>query len=198
MSTILGLCEKCGDQLRPDSSFCTSCGCQIGKEKPEATTESTQQPAGAIHNAFNQAGQAVQGAYNNITNSGQTQQNTPPGQGPTPPQHQNTANGPQQFNSTQTFPGTQGVTHNYGAHVEQKSRLLCGLLAIFLGFGIHNFILGHTNRAILQLVLSIVGVVFTLGLLTTGIWIWCLIEGIFILTQKPGYDKDAQGIPLKE
>ena len=69
-----------------------------------------------------------------------------------------------------------------------KSKTAAGLLGIFLGaFGVHNFYLGYTGKAIAQIALSIC---FGAGA------IWGLIEGIMILTGK--INKDANGVPLKE
>ena len=82
-----------------------------------------------------------------------------------------------------------------------KSKLVAGLLAIFLGgLGIHNFYLGYTSKAVTQLVLSLIGIllscVFVGIFLTMGIWIWGLVEGIMILSGK--INTDAQGNPLSE
>lgn len=67
--------------------------------------------------------------------------------------------------------------------------MTAGLLGIFLGsIGIHNFYLGFTNRAILQIVLTIV----TCG----AAGLWGFIEGILILTGS--INKDANGVPLGE
>ena len=68
----------------------------------------------------------------------------------------------------------------------QKSKLAAGLLAILLGLGIHNFYLGFNGKAVAQLLLSFCGVGY----------IWCLIEGIMILTGS--INTDAQGLPLKD
>ena len=55
-----------------------------------------------------------------------------------------------------------------------KSRLVAGLLGIFLGgLGIHNFYLGYTRRGVAQILLS----VFTAGLGS----LWGFIEGVLIL-----------------
>ena len=71
---------------------------------------------------------------------------------------------------------------------EQKSKMTAGLLGIFLGgFGVHNFYLGYTGKAIGQIALTCC---FGLGA------IWGLIEGILILTGS--INKDAKGIPLKD
>ncbi|MBR1931976.1 MAG: TM2 domain-containing protein [Lachnospiraceae bacterium] len=87
------------------------------------------------------------------------------------------------------------------ANGEAKSKIAAGLLGIFLGgFGIHNFYLGYTSKAITQLVLTIVGIVLScivVGVfLVMGVSIWGLVEGIMILTGK--INTDANGIPLTE
>ena len=82
-----------------------------------------------------------------------------------------------------------------------KSKLVAGLLGIFLGcFGVHNFYLGYTGKAVIQLILTIAGIVLScifVGIfLVLGAWIWSLIEGILILTGS--INKDAQGNPLAD
>ena len=74
-----------------------------------------------------------------------------------------------------------------------KSKIGAGLLGIFLGgFGVHNFYLGYTGKAIAQLLLSLLscgGLSFVSG-------IWGLVEGIMILTGS--IETDAQGKKLKD
>ena len=78
--------------------------------------------------------------------------------------------------------------NNTPAGAEKKSKMVAGLLGIFLGgLGIHNFYLGYTGKAIAQIVLSLC---FGIGA------IWGFIEGILILCGK--IDKDAKGVPLAE
>lgn len=94
-----------------------------------------------------------------------------------------------------------GVAVTSAVPGEAKSKLAAGLLGIFLGaFGVHNFYLGYTSKAVTQLVLTIVGIVLSCivigAFLAAGIQIWGLIEGIMILAGK--IDKDAKGIPLKD
>lgn len=84
---------------------------------------------------------------------------------------------------------------------EAKSKLAAGLLGIFLGcFGVHNFYLGYTAKAVTQLVLTIVGIVLScivIGVfLVLGIQIWALVEGIMILAGK--IDTDAKGNKLSD
>lgn len=71
-----------------------------------------------------------------------------------------------------------------------KSRLVAGLLGIFLGtFGVHRFYLGYTQIGVWQIVASVV---------TCGIaGIWGFVEGILYLASKTGsYSVDATGRPL--
>ena len=79
---------------------------------------------------------------------------------------------------------------------ERKSKLAAGLLGIFLGgLGIHNFYLGYKDKAIIQLILSTVGI-FVLGIGPFAAHIWGFIEGIMILAGS--IDKDADGVKLKD
>lgn len=79
------------------------------------------------------------------------------------------------------------------AGTEQKSKMAAGLLGIFLGtFGVHNFYLGYTNKAVAQLLIS----VLSCGFLAVVSSIWGLVEGIQILTGS--INKDAKGVPLKD
>lgn len=80
---------------------------------------------------------------------------------------------------------------------EQKSKIAAGLLGIFLGsLGIHNFYLGFTSKAVIQLVVSVVGGILTCGLASIGVSIWGLVEGVMILTGS--INQDAKGVPLKD
>lgn len=84
--------------------------------------------------------------------------------------------------------------YQQGLQAAQKSRLAAGLLALFLGtLGIHNFYLGRTGIAVLQLLLS----VLSLGFLAGGVALWALIEAILILTGSASFATDAKGIPLR-
>ncbi|WP_049758776.1 TM2 domain-containing protein [Renibacterium salmoninarum] len=74
-----------------------------------------------------------------------------------------------------------------------KSKALAGLLGIFLGaFGVHNFYLGYTGKAVAQLVIT----VLSLGFLSFVSVIWGIIEGILILVSSDNFRTDAKGIPL--
>ena len=82
-----------------------------------------------------------------------------------------------------------------------KSKVAAGVLAILLGqLGIHNFYLGYTTKAVIQLVCTLLGILLSIifvGIfIVMGISIWAIVEGIMILTGK--INVDGKGIPLKE
>ena len=94
------------------------------------------------------------------------------------------------------FPGA-AVCTNCGfattpvANQNAKSKLVAGLLGIFLGcFGVHNFYLGYTGKAVAQVLISVLSC-FALSVVTG---IWGLIEGILILCGN--INTDAKGNPL--
>lgn len=89
--------------------------------------------------------------------------------------------------------GQQPYALPYG--VEQKSKVVAGILGILLGgLGIHNFYLGKTSRALIQLLVS----VLSFGILYVPMQIWGLVEGILILVGNEGYRTDSRGVPLKD
>ena len=93
----------------------------------------------------------------------------------------------------------QQSSYNMQDQNQPKKKIVAALLAFFLGaYGAHNFYLGYKRNAIIQLVVSIVGILLScviVGLfMIIGMGIWAIIEGIFILTGK--INCDAKGIPL--
>lgn len=74
-----------------------------------------------------------------------------------------------------------------------KSKIAAGLLGIFLGsFGVHNFYLGYTSKAVAQLLIT----VLSCGTLSFVSGVWGLVEGIMILTGS--INVDASGNPLND
>ncbi len=70
-------------------------------------------------------------------------------------------------------------TNTTSNDAQPKSKMAAGLLGIFLGaFGVHNFYLGYTGKAIAQLLITLL----SCGFLAVASEIWGLIEGILILT----------------
>ena len=83
--------------------------------------------------------------------------------------------------------------------MQAKSKVAAGLFGILLGgFGVHNFYLGYTGKAVGQLLLWIFGfLALALGIGMFLMWaagIWGLIEGIIILSSQEYCD--ANGVPL--
>lgn len=82
-----------------------------------------------------------------------------------------------------------------------KSKIAAGILGILCGgWGVHNFYLGYTGKAIGQLGLWLLGIpLLLIGIgifMMMGAWIWGLVEGIMILTGS--INTDGKGNPLKE
>lgn len=99
--------------------------------------------------------------------------------------HNNYANG----NFTNNDYGYSNGYNTYnGYDVPRKSRLVAGLLQIFLGWcGVGRFYLGYKGMGLGQL--------FTNFLCGIG-YIWAFIDGILILCGQ--VKTDARGIPLKD
>lgn len=81
-----------------------------------------------------------------------------------------------------------------------KSKVAAGLLAFFFGnFGVHNFYLGYTGKAVAQLLLTLLGIPLAFVLIgffmIAAAGIWAFIEAIMIFAGS--IDKDAEGNLLK-
>ncbi|MGM9882044.1 MAG: NINE protein [Bacilli bacterium] len=83
--------------------------------------------------------------------------------------------------------------NNTNTDPNAKSKMAAGLLGIFLGtFGVHNFYLGYTGKAVAQLLIT----VLSCGFLSVVSAIWGLIEGIMILSGS--INADANGNQLRD
>ena len=93
------------------------------------------------------------------------------------------------YNPSPTNPYNPGPTNDpaTGIPYSDKQKLVAGLLQIFLGgFGIGRFYTGHTQKAVLMLVVTV---------LTCGFGsIWGLIDGILLLVNG---GTDAEGRILR-
>lgn len=152
--------------------FCARCGSEMSEETKFCPNcgepKKSPEVSGSVGQYNEQAGYSDQSQYSSQgVSNGQGQYS---GQG--------------QYNQYQQY--NQPV---YNAMPEQKSKVVAGLLQIFLGgFGIGRFYLGYTGIGVAQLLVSI----FTCGLGA----IWPFIDGILILCgQVPN---DANGVPLKD
>ncbi|HMO11819.1 MAG TPA: TM2 domain-containing protein [Actinotalea sp.] len=86
-----------------------------------------------------------------------------------------------------------------GQPLSDKSKIVAGLLQIFLGsFGVGRFYTGHTSTAIIMLSLTLVGIVGSLlvvGIFVViGVQIWAVVDGIMLLA---GGQTDVNGYLLR-
>ncbi len=94
-----------------------------------------------------------------------------------------------EINTKETIEGE--VVNENNANSQPKSKIAAGLLGIFLGcFGVHNFYLGFTGKAIAQLLIT----VLSCGILSFASAIWGLIEGILILTGSINVDAEGKAL----
>ena len=98
--------------------------------------------------------------------------------------------------TAQAAPQAAPVAPGAPVAAEAKSKLVAGLLAIFLGsLGIHNFYLGYTKKGVIQLVVCLVGSLLCgLGPIVAGIW--AIVEAVQIFTGS--IKVDGNGVPLKD
>ena len=81
------------------------------------------------------------------------------------------------------------LAQNDAPPANAKSKLAAGLLGIFLGsFGVHNFYLGFTGKAVAQLLIT----VLTCGVGSFVSGVWGLIEGIMYLAGSKTTDAKGQ------
>lgn len=88
----------------------------------------------------------------------------------------------------------QAAQQQPGYGYAQKSKIVAGLLGLFLGgLGVHNFYLGYTGKAVAQLLLTLIGWIILIGPIISGIW--ALIESVLILCSSYGsnWHRDGRG-----
>lgn len=211
-------CPICGASNSELAKFCYACGADLREgfgsgQSVETTAQPVsepqpQQPSAPQQNPY--AGQAYQAppqgaSYQQTPSQGNTYQQAPPQGNPyqqqipsqgspyqqMPPQGSPYQQVPPQGNPYQPQPPFQ-IPPGY----QQKSKIAAGLLGILLGcFGVHNFYLGYTGKAVAQLLLTLIGWV-ACGLGPAAAAIWGLVEGIMILT---GSIKiDGRNVPLSD
>ena len=209
--TGLKFCAQCGSETPAGVSICEICGNPVNGINGGAAAAFQQQPQfqQQAATAFQQQPQFQQQAQ--FVQQPQFQQQTVNLQKPQSFQQSSAQTfqspGAQQFRSADpnaafqqaagTFqqPGAfqQNAAGAYYGNVTYKSKAAAGLLGIFLGmFGVHNFYLGYTSKAVIQLCLTLLSC-GTLGVVSE---IWGIVEGIMIFTGS--INKDAKGLPLKD
>lgn len=76
------------------------------------------------------------------------------------------------------------VQPHYTAPVASRDHVAAGLLALFLGpFGVHKFYLGYNTQGFILLAISLLGGLFSFGLVTGVVWVISIVEGIIYLTK---------------
>lgn len=197
-------CGWCGRETIPGGAACTSCGAPGGQGVAFCRYCGRILTPGAVTcpNCNTAVPQPRQQTY------AYTGQNPP--QGTVPPQvhaPSQRAVPPQGYVPPQNVyasqPPVYGAPSPYGAYPPgvQKNKVVAGLLGIFLGgLGVHNFYLGYTSKAIVQLVITIAGyLLFFLvlpPLAACAMGIWGFVEGILILTGRIAVD--GHGVPLQQ
>ena len=106
-----------------------------------------------------------------------------------------------QFNNQSSFEQQNFSNQQNFTPTPLKSKLVAVLLAFFVGsFGVHNFYLGYTQKAWIQLILTLVGfllICVIVGIIPIiGVAIWAFVEAIQLLTGS--INCDGEGRPLAE
>lgn len=166
------LCKACGKAMDDSYSVCPYCGAAVGPSgDPDPGTQPEQQSR-AYGDSFGQGQPAGQSYYGG----------GPYGQP-----------GQQQYLPPYRRPAGNGYTP---IPRPQRSAYVAALLAFFGGmFGLHNFYLDNKNRAICQLVVSLVGLVLTFGIATFAMEIWAIVEGLQLL--RGDINTDGTGALIK-
>ena len=211
-------CKNCGNVFGDHLTVCPSCGtpaevapeaakvvdnapdAQVQPEVQQAQPEAQQQPY--QQQAYQQQAYQQQ-PYQQQPYQQQAYQQQPYQQQPYQQQayqqqayqqqpYQQQAYQQQAYQQQPYQQGYQQTYYNFNpnmAGAPLKSKLVAGLLGIFLGgFGVHNFYLGFTSKAVIQIFVTLI----TCGLGS----IWGLIEGILIIAGS--MNTDADGRPLGE
>ncbi len=171
-------CPYCRADIGDDALFCPQCGKAVA---PGLAQEQSNPPEYGSAGTDPQAQQTAYPPYGS--------QSYPPY--PTPPPYQSPC-------PPYTYPPSYAGRPPYGQPYpsvppgyQPRNRIAAGVLALLVGFfGVHNFYLGYTGRAVAQLLLT----VLSCGLLAIVSYIWSLVEGIQILTGSMVCD--ARGVPM--
>lgn len=69
--------------------------------------------------------------------------------------------------------------NSVGGGVPEDKKTLCGILAIFLNIGIHNFILGETKKGITKIVLTVLGITIPVAVILSWIEAYKIFTGSY-------------------
>ncbi|NMA79483.1 MAG: TM2 domain-containing protein [Clostridiales bacterium] len=191
-------CSQCGVILDAADVNCRYCGAPLITNNQNPNTDNSQNYISSEPETQEfTTSQQVNENYNK-QNDGQSNSY----QGEILPQYQQNQYNGQNYQYGQQPYNQQMYGQQYGQYpvYGAKSKVAAALLAFFLGvFGVHNFYLGYITKAVVQLVLTVIGI-FTLCLVVGGfiifaVEIWAFVEFVMILAG--GINTDARGIPLQ-
>lgn len=170
-------CKYCGKEIESGREMCDTCAGNETKSevlfKGEEVVKETPSFGGA---GFNNDFSSNNLNYNSNYNTSNTDGNY------------NNANV-----SANNYTNTTSYNNSINRNTNAKSKVAAGLFGIFLGaFGVHNFYLGYTGKAVAQLLISLL----TCLIFSPVSAVWGLIEGILILSGN--ISKDAYGNDLVE
>ena len=212
-SKIAKFCYACGADLRTEAP-------QTVQSVVETTAaESVQEQSVSAHQGYEQ-NPGPEAQRNESASAPGSSQQYQPGNGQMPPQtgyvqqggyqapppiYQQPGYQPPPVNPYQPYQPYGGPMPPQNPYMppmvplgySQKSKLAAGIMGILVGiFGVHNFYLGYTGKAVAQLLLTLLGSIITCGLAAVAVWIWSLVEGIMILTG--GIKVDGHNVPLSD
>lgn len=184
-------CPVCGADNSELAKFCYSCGADLDiQQQPSAY----DQPVAEYQPQYQEA-QAQEVPPSAVAeNHPKHPQGAPytQDQYQAPPQGVPYPQGQYQV-PPQGVPYGQPIMNPIPYGYKQKSKLAAGLLGILIGsFGVHNFYLGYTGKAVAQLLITLL----TCGAGAVISGIWALIEGIMILTGS--INVDGKNVPLTD
>ena len=164
-------CKQCGKPTINNQELCDECMARQNNANPVYQTSA--QETSSVNNAQTQSN-------NNYSNY-------------STPNYSNYNQNTQSNDQTQGQYNQYTNNNNYVPNSNPKSKIVAGILGILLGsFGVHNFYLGYTGKAVAQLLISLL----SCGTLAVISSIWGLVEGIMILTGS--INTDGHGNPISE
>ena len=186
-------CKNCGNIFGDHLTVCPNCGAAVEAAPVETKAVDAEPEVQAAQPEVQAAQPEVQQqayqqqAYQQQPYQQQAYQQQPYQQQPY--QQQAYQQQPYQQQPYQQQPYQQQYYNPNMAMSQPKSKMAAGLLGLFLGaWGVHNFYLGFTSKAVIQIVVTIC---------TCGLGgLWGFIEGIMILAGS--INTDANGRPLTE
>ena len=176
-------CKNCGNIFGDHLTVCPNCGAAVEAAPVETKAVDAEPEVQAAQPEV----QAAQPEVQQQAYQQQAYQQQPYQQQPY--QQQAYQQQPYQQQPYQQQPYQQQYYNPNMAMSQPKSKMAAGLLGLFLGaWGVHNFYLGFTSKAVIQIVVTIC---------TCGLGgLWGFIEGIMILAGS--INTDANGRPLTE